>query len=256
MNLQFNLLPEVKQQYLKAERTKRTVILSAFAASAISFFLLLFMMTNVYVVNKKKLSDADKNVQKYSDQLKNIPDLEKILTVQSQLKSVVPLHQSKFISSRIYTYLPQITPIKVCLGKVGLDLTNNSMTIDGTSNSLKDVNTYIDTLKFTTYNLNNEETKKKAFPTVIESQFGINGGGSSANATTCYGKPALANYQLTIEYDPALFANTSSVSLTVPTGLSTTRSVINDPKNTLFTGQTPQRESSSPSGSNSSGGSR
>jgi hypothetical protein len=110
MRLQFNLLPDVKQQYLKTERTKKTVIMAAFAASAVSFFILLFMMTNVYVVNKKKLNDADKKVKDYTSQLKKIPNLDRILTVQNQLKSVETLHQGKHIASRIYTYLPEVTP--------------------------------------------------------------------------------------------------------------------------------------------------
>jgi Tfp pilus assembly protein PilN len=238
MRLQFNLLPDVKQDYLKTERTKKTVIMIAFAASAVSFFILLFMVTNVYVVNKKKLSDADKDVKKYSDQLKAIPNLDKILTVQNQLESVSSLHQNKHITSRLYSYLPQVTPTNVCLGKVSLDLVGNGLTLEGTTDSLKSVNTYVDTLKFTTYRLNGQETKTKAFPSVTETQFSLSqAGGQTSQATTCAGKPANASYQLTVQYDPALFSNVSKIDLTVPPGLSTTRSVIDDPNNALFTGQ-------------------
>jgi hypothetical protein len=253
MRLQFNLLPDVKQQYLKTERTKKTVIMAAFAASAVSFFILLFMMTNVYVVNKKKLNDADKKVKDYTSQLKKIPNLDRILTVQNQLKSVETLHQGKHIASRIYTYLPEVTPTNVCMSRVTLDLANNSLLIGGTTDSLKSVNTYVDTLKFTTYKLAGQETKTKAFPNVIESQFGLSASSQAGATATCAGKPANATYQLTVQFDPTLFSNSSKVELTVPSGLSTTRSILDDPNNALFTGQANPTSSQS---ANTQGGTR
>jgi Tfp pilus assembly protein PilN len=224
MKLQFNLLPDVKQEYLKTQKTKRTVITSSFIASSIAFFILLFMMTNVYVVNKKKLSDADKKISDYTNQITSIPKLNEILTVQHQLNSLSSLHQNKHVVSRIYDFLPDVTPTKVHLGKVDVDFALNTMTIQGTSDSQKTINTFIDTLKFTTYMVDNQDTGKKAFPTVIERQFGINDEG--------------ATYEISIQFDPALFAFSQKVSLKVPQGLSTTRSIINDPTNSLFDGKT------------------
>lgn len=236
MKLQFNLLPDVKQQYLKAQRTKHTVMAASFAAAAVAIFILLVMMTTVYVVNKKKLSDADKDVTRYSNQLKAIPNIDKILTVQNQLNSLASLHQNKHITSRIYQYLPQVTPADVCMGKLTMDFNASTMTIDGSSSSQKSINTFIDTLKFTTYKLNGQDTKTKAFPSVIESQFSISSA-NNANTASCGGKPAIASYQLAVQFDPSLFSNSSKVELNVPSGLVTTRSVLDDPKS-LFNGQT------------------
>ncbi len=224
MKLQFNLLPDVKQEYLKARRTKKTALAIAALVSAVSLFALFFMMTTVYVVNKKQISDSNKDIAKYSQQLKAIPNLDKILTIQNQLQSLSSLHQSKHITSRLYTYLPQVTPTNVFMGQVSVDLTANTMTIGGTTDSLKTVNTFIDTLKFTTYKLNGQDTKKSAFPSVVESSFSLTQKGAS--------------YGLSIQFDPALFSNSSSVELIVPAGLSTTRSVLDDPNNALFNGQT------------------
>jgi Tfp pilus assembly protein PilN len=246
MKLQFNLLPNVKQQYLKAKHTKRTVIAGSIAAMALALFILLFMIITVDVINKKKLSDADKNISNYSQQLKNIPNINKILTIQNQLQSVATLHQSKHITSRLYQYLPQVTPSNVCLGQITLDTTANSLLLQGTTDSLKSINVFIDTLKFTTYTQGGQGTGKKAFPTVSETSFSLSP--SSANGTLCAGKPAPASYQLTIAYDPALFSNSQSVSLNVPSGESTTRSVLDDPSNPLFNGQTKSSTNSTTGG--------
>lgn len=249
MKLQFNLLPDVKQQYLKAKRTTRTVIAASLAASALALFVFLFMLINVDVINKKKLADVDKSISSYSHQLKNIPNLNKILTIQNQLQSVATLHQNKHITSRLYQYLPQITPSNVCLNQATLDTTNNSITLQGTTDTLKSINVYIDTLKFTTYKQGAQDTGKKAFPNVVETSFGLDStAASGANSAKCAGKPAVASYQLTANYDPALFSNSQAVSLNVPAGVYTTRSVVDDPSNPLFNGQPPSSSPSSTSG--------
>jgi Tfp pilus assembly protein PilN len=237
MKLQFNLLPDVKQEYLKTKRTKRTIITAAVAVTGITLFILLFMMITVYVVNKKQLNDANNDIDKYSKQLKAVPNLDKILTVQNQLKSLSGLHEQKHKVSRLFTFLPQVTPLNVCIGKIDLDLGTHALTIDGTSDSQKSINTFIDTLKFTKYALNGKSSDKYAFTSVVENQFGIDT--STTTDVKCNGKAAPASYQVNVQYDEVLFANTNdqTVELQVPQGLVTTRSVLDNPSS-LFTGAT------------------
>ena len=93
--IQFNLLPDVKLEYVKAQRTKSTVISASFiaAGSAFAIFLLLFLIVNV--VQRKSTSDLNKDIKKYHSQLTSTPDLAKIVTIQSQLKALPGLHEAK-----------------------------------------------------------------------------------------------------------------------------------------------------------------
>jgi Tfp pilus assembly protein PilN len=257
MKLQFNLLPDVKQEYLKTKRTKRTVITASIVASAIALFILLFAVTTVYVINKKQLADADSNIKKYSNELQSIKNLDKILTIQNQLKSIQTQHQSKHKMSRIYTYLPQVTPAHVCISQLSIDSASSVMSFQGSSDSQKSINTFVDTLKFTKYKAagNKDAASQNAFPSVTETQFGISTSATntSTNTTKCQGVAAPAGYQLSVKFDPALFANASVVELKVPQGLVTTRSVINDPSN-IFNGDTNTPAGSQQQSSNTTGG--
>lgn len=230
MKVQFNLLPDVKQQYIESERTRRTVATIAFLVTAISVAIFAIMLSVVYGVNKVQLKNADNGIKTYQNQLNQIPNLGKILTVQNQLASLLSLHQQKHASSRLFTigdnkpgYLTELTPTNVSLGQVQVDFVANTMQISGTADSQKTINTFVDTLKFTTYQVDGKDTGKNAFPSVIESSFGIDQKG--------------ANYGLTIQFDPALFNNSSNTTLKVPDGLVTTRSVVDDPSNILFNGE-------------------
>ena len=102
------------------------------------------------------------------------------------------------------------------------------MQISGTADSQHAVNTLIDTLKFTTYTTSSDGTARKAFPTVVESDFALSGGGK-------------VSYVLDVNFDPVLFSNTKEVPVLQVPSLTTTRSVVDNPSQ-LFTGQPTKKE--------------
>ncbi len=218
--VQFNLLPDVKLQYDKARRIQNLVRRVAVTASVVSFGIFLLMLVVVDLVQKAQLNSAAKAETSSSSQLQNIPNLSQIITVQNQLQTLVTLHQGKHVASRIFTYLPQITPSNASIGKLDMDLQGSTMSISGNADSQKTVNTFVDTLKFTTFKVGDQDSAHTAFPSVVESTFAIN----STNVS----------YTLDITFDPQLFANNlldaqghpQEPKLTVPK-LTTTKSADN-----------------------------
>lgn len=228
-DIQFNLLPDAKMTRVKAQRSRSLVTSVAIVVSAIAIglFAILFLSVNVY--QKKQMGDADKDIVKYTAQLKNVPKVTEALTSQSQLVSLSNLHQQKHISSRIFAYLPQVTPSNVKISRVNLDFAANTLIIDGTADSQVAINTFIDTLKFTTYKIGDKDTGSKAFPTVTESSFSIASGSVS--------------FGLSLTFDPNLFSNTLNSEgqpqtpvLVVPK-LTTTHASQDDPASQLFNEQ-------------------
>ncbi|MBI2592221.1 hypothetical protein HYW36_01970 [Candidatus Saccharibacteria bacterium] len=229
--LQFNLLPDTKQRFDKARRLQSLVFKAAIMASAVSLTLFLVMLIMVGVVQKTQLNNAAKAQNAASQRLQNIPNLEQVITIQNQLQTLVGLHQSKHITSRIFTYLSQVTPASASIGKLDMDLSTNTMGVSGNADSQKTVNTFIDTLKFTTFKIGTDDSNQTAFPSVVESAFAIN--------------PSNVSYSLDIQFDPQLFANNllddqgnpQEPKLSVPT-LTTTRRGVNDAGNAIFKDQT------------------
>ncbi len=216
--IQFNLLPDVKLEYVRAQRTKHTVISAALIVTASTFLIFLMLFLTVNVIQKKTMRDMTRDVAKYSAQLKNTPDLNKILTIQNQLRALPDLHAKKPAASRTFKFIEQITPAEVALTNFVDDYAANTMTITGQAAGLDKVNTFVDTLKYTKFNAQNADTAK-AFSGVVLTQFT-----RSSTGTT---------FVITTSYNPALFDNAStSVSLTVPNQVSTP-SVVDQPT-TLF----------------------
>jgi Tfp pilus assembly protein PilN len=226
MAVQFNLLPDVKLEYDKAQRAKRLVYAVSILASSVVVVVFILSFISVNVLQKKLLNDAGKDVTTYSNKLKSIPDLDKILTIQNQLTALPALHQQKHYASRLFTYLPQITPTNVGIGKLTIDTGASTIEVSGTADTVQSVNKFIDTLKFTSYTIGDDQsTKKLAFSNVILTKVDRDDKGAS--------------YTIDGSFDPLLFTGTQNIKLVVPQQ-TTTRSVLNapDPANPLFNGQT------------------
>jgi len=231
MAVQFNLLPDVKLEFDRQQRTKRLVYTLTILITGGAVALLVASFIIVNVLQGALLGAAKDDIDKYSKQLKSIPDIEKVLTVQNQLNALPQLHKSKHITSRFFTYLPQITPKKVFVGQTALDFSANTIVINGTADSLESVNAFVDTLKFTNYKIGDSDQKQlnPAFSSVI----------LTSNGRTDKG----ATYTISASFDPILFDGTKNVVLVIPDKV-TTRSVTESPdiNNLLFDGQNSKPE--------------
>jgi hypothetical protein len=102
--VQFNLLPDVKLEFDRAQHVKRSVYLLSFIASAVAVGLFVISFLAVNVLQKQLLNKANDDITSYSNKLKAIPNLDNILTIQNQLNALPGLHQQKHYSSRLFTY--------------------------------------------------------------------------------------------------------------------------------------------------------
>lgn len=216
--IQFNLLPDVKVQYIKTKRLKRIIVLAAMAISALSVLLLL--LTFGYAQGKKNhIANQDKDIQEISQRFSDNTELTKILSVQNQLNALPALYNGRPAVGRTPDYLDQVVPEGVRLGRFIIDYSLGTIEIAGTSESVNNsnalalINSFVDTLKYTTYVAVDSEGNKtepvKAFDNVVLASFGRD--------------EEVASYSISLTFDPVIFDVTREVTLTVPQ-LVTTRS--------------------------------
>ncbi|HET8709303.1 MAG TPA: hypothetical protein VFL85_03400 [Candidatus Saccharimonadales bacterium] len=199
--IQFNLLPDVKLEYIKTERLKRAVVGISLLASVVALVIFIFLLMAVDVFQKKNINDLGKEITAASQQLKQNKELPKMLTVQSQLKSLPALHDQKPSTSRIFGFMDQLTPDKASISELNLDMTAGTLSITGTASGLSVVNEMADALKYSTYTAGDDSAPKNAFSNVVLSSFDRN----EKNAT----------FTLDFNFDPLIFDNANDVSLKV-----------------------------------------
>lgn len=148
--IQLNLLPDLKKEYIKAQKAKALVIavsifvtLGAFALSALLFVYVTF-------IQQFQVSLATGDINKKLQDLKNIPDVNKYLTVQNQLASLPALHDGEGMYSRLYDFLSVLNPSapnNISLSDLKLLTADNSIIFTGTTASFQSLNVFADTLK-------------------------------------------------------------------------------------------------------------
>ncbi|RTK94234.1 hypothetical protein EKI60_04305 [Candidatus Saccharibacteria bacterium] len=205
--IQFNLLPDVKQQYIKAKRQKHTVIVVSLlmAASSLFIFTMLFLTVNIF--QKAHLRNLDDDIQVSTKSLNDIPDLNKVLTIQNQLNSLPGLHDKKPVTSRLFGYMSQITPANVTIGNLSLNYAEETITITGQADSLSTVNKFVDTIKFTSYKIGEEDQQEKPFSEVVLGTF-------ARDETE-------ATYTINFKFKPDIFDSSKDVKLVIPKIIST-----------------------------------
>lgn len=227
--IQFNLLPDVKLQFIKAQRIKRSIITISILLSAAALGLLVLMFFVVNIIQKTHLNNLNENIESISSEIQSNEDVNKILTIQNQLNNLPAVHEDKPSLSKLREYLIAIRPGEkvnedaqkavVSFSNIEMDLSEKTMIISGRADSFRWVNELVDTLKFTKYSVDGQEVGD-AFTDVVLSDF-------EANEVDEEGDK-LASFEISMSFADDLFDISKDVELIIPNQI-TTRSVIGRP---------------------------
>ena len=219
--IQFNLLPDVKLQYVKAKRAQDIVILVSTVLIAV--FLAIFVILYVYVsiIQKNHIKNLSNQITSSTQQITSNSNLNKILTIQNQLESLPSLYNGRPATTQLLPFVNQLTPSKATISTLAVNFVQDSGSIAGNADSLATVNTFVDTLKFTTFTAGSIKGTN-AFSGVVLTSF--------AQTST----PVGFSYSIAFSYNPEIFNESAQATLSVPNQI-TTRSITQQPTD-LFLG--------------------
>ena len=143
--IEINLIPDIKQEMIRAQKLRNTAIgisiMSAVAACGVVALLAL-------LVGAQSLREniARTEISKQFSQLQGTEDIDKALTIQSQLASISELNEKKTIDSRLFDIVAAINPPapnSIKYSSISLDPASKTLSIEGTA-----VNSYLATDTF------------------------------------------------------------------------------------------------------------
>lgn len=204
--IELNLLPDVKKEFIKAERTRNTVISISIIVTIVAGAITALLVSYVYAAQPLIISTQTSEIQKKEDALKAIPEIDKYLTVQNQLKNIQSLHDGLYVYSRAFTYLQDLNPAapnSVALSSVLFNKAENTLEIEGVANNFQSLNVFQNTLRNAklTYKVEGEESVStiNLFNTVSLTQA----------ALTSVNNVSLASFKFQLVYPAEAFLNTS-----------------------------------------------
>ncbi len=108
--IEINLIPDVKQELLKAQRARAIVISSSIFASIVAASVVALLLAYIFGFQGVRGLYLDEQTKTKGGELAKVEDLSKILTIQNQLKSIDELNGKKNMSSRVFDMTAAITP--------------------------------------------------------------------------------------------------------------------------------------------------
>ncbi len=194
--IQFNLLPDIKKEYVRAKRTKRLIVSGATLLSVEVVGVTVVLFSFVHVAQKQHIKHLTEDIKKKADGIQSTENLNTMLTVQNQLSLLPGLHKSKPETSRLFSYVTLVSPAAVVMTTVDLDTTLNTLTISGEADNLATVNKLVNNIKAAQYALAGEQGGTATFSDVVTELAGDNEG---------------ATFNISMNYDPIIFDNTQAV---------------------------------------------
>lgn len=136
--IEINLIPDVKQELLRAQRTRTAVISFSILTSIIAGGVLVVLALYVFGVQTVRSALLDGQITSGSQQLSKVEDLSKILTIQNQLSKISELNASKNMDSRVFDMLSAVTPSgnnSVQFSSITVDSDNTTIRLEGQTNA-------------------------------------------------------------------------------------------------------------------------
>lgn len=231
--IEINLVPDVKQELLKAQRVRSTVITFAIMVGLIAVGIVIALAFYVFAVQNVRGALLDSSIKDKSQKLSDVSDLSKSLTIQNQLTKISSLNDAKKVDSRIFDVLNAIippAPNDVQLSDVTIDSENKVITMNGQAqNSYAAVEVFKKTIGGTKikYKDVDGKTQEKDLASNI------------STSDTSYGEDSsgrkVLRFTLTFNYDEELFSPLSkNLSVVVTTNGNVTDSYLGVPRS-IFT---------------------
>lgn len=108
--IEINLVPDVKQELIKVQRIRSTVIAGSILVGVVSIGVVSILAFYVFAVQTVRGSVLDGQISKENVTWTKDDEIPKVLTIQNQLSKISDLNSDKLITSRLFDMLVKIIP--------------------------------------------------------------------------------------------------------------------------------------------------
>lgn len=215
--IEINLVPDVKQELIRAQRIRSMVITIAILIGSISVAVVVILAMYVFTIQTVRNNLADGDIKKLSGKLAEVKDLSKTLTIQNQLTKMSALNSDKSITSRTFALLTAInppSPNNITISNLNIDTSSKLVTIEGQApNSYAALEVFKKTIesakvKYTDSNKDKQEVNLASSISLTNTSWGEDSSGIKT-----------LRFTISFVYAPELFSLASKeVSIATATG--------------------------------------
>ena len=230
--IEINLIPDVKQELIKAQRVRSGVISIAIFIGVAAVGLVVLLAIYVFLGQLARNALVDGDIKSQNEKISQVQDLSNTITIQNQLTKLSSMHNDKKIDSRVFDVLSTIIPPDpnmVAVNKLSLDASLSTVTIDAQAdNGFPALEVFKKTIAATKFQYSNG-TDTVSVPLAS----------NITDSNRSYGQDAsgkkILRFSLSFTYPAELFARASKTGVIIaPTRTNVTDSFVGIPQS-LFT---------------------
>lgn len=213
--IEVNLIPDVKKEYLRAQRVRNMVISVSMLVAAVSAGVVVVLGLGLGSMQFAS-GQADNSIKNKYKELSDKPDVNDLLTIQNQLTQIDSISSNKGVNSRIFDVLSAVNPQapnNVAMSTVRHNAVEKTITIEGSAAGGFNA---VDALKKTILNTKLKYTKdSESSDTPLSSSVTI----SNTAYTEDSGGEKKLTFTLSFVYPEELLSNKiKSLVIASPTG--------------------------------------
>jgi len=230
--IEINLVPDVKQELIKAQRVRASVISIAILVGIVALGVVVMLAIWVFGVQTARNVITDNTIKSESQKLSGVEDISSTLTIQNQLSKLTQMHDSKHIDSRLFDILTTINPPEpnnVAITKLSLSSADSSITVQAQAvNGYPALEVFKKTIAATKFEFT-KDGQSQSIPLATgisdsERSYGENAAGAK-----------VLRFTLVFTYPQELFSRTvQNATIIAPTKTNATDSFLGVPQS-LFT---------------------
>lgn len=230
--IEINLVPDVKQELIKAQRVRASVISMSILVGIAAVGVVVVLAIWVFAVQTARSVITDNTIKSESDKLSKVADVSNTLTIQNQLSKLTAMHDEKSIDSRIFDILTTINPPApndVSITNLALDSEEKTIKIEAQAvNGYPALDVFKKTINATTFQFTKDGQRQS-----------VDLASDMSDSDRSYGEDAsgakVLRFTLTFTYPDELFTKTAqNATIVAPTRKNATDSFLGVPKS-LFT---------------------
>lgn len=211
--IEINLVPDVKQELIRAKRVRTVVVSGAIVVGLIALGIVILLALYLFGVQTVRENIADSEIDKKSKELASVTDLDNTLTIQHQLSKLTELHDQKNIDSRFFDLLAAINPAEpnqVVFSLARLDSDEKMVRLEGQAvNGYAAADVLKKTITGTSISFQDSDSKKNTVPLADDVSMSELSYGEDSS-----GKKVL-RFTLTFSYNDAFFARSSKDAIII-----------------------------------------
>ena len=200
--IEINLIPDVKQELLKAERARALVISGSILTCIIAGGLVVLLVIFIYGVQFGRGLLLDNSVKSESSKLAQVEDLSKMLTIQNQINRIDTLNDTKEIDSRLFDVLSAVippSPNEVRVSTLSVNKDESTITLEGQTKAYDSMEVFKKTIYSSVIVYNEDGTEKQVKLATDISTADISYGEDSDGVK-------VLRFNLSFKYPPELFS--------------------------------------------------